>query len=647
MRICGLHNRTTSPNAGGRASAIESFFQPQFRTQFADEVKQKQAISDHLINKILFSKRLLVDHVEALEQCLRHVKQPVVSPDQTDTSGTAATSSATERIAYAQTNTEIFTARNTCILLGTTILEHFVTPKWLRLTLVPSLLLTTGFSAVYMIKNIFIFRNKIVEGELDSLIRTIDEFGNCIRRNMTYFNEILIMKQQELIESRQIERAWDCITSAKEVTEILYDATRKLEAQYPLPARFAQYYSPMEELRECEYFKNNVTDYSPKHIKDFHNIFAYVQSQFLLRLALTISTKPSISELNAELVKIDCLIRQLVQEEENHFRNLAIELNKRKQLELEALNATKAMQNRSSPVAVLQDSSLKLSACMVAVAGECQALDITLQRLTETEAEQKDNAKQLLQVANNMRAIESALSVCFDDFQRLMLVYNKFLNSNLDNQEHPTAAENESSAANNDEFPESFLRVEISQNHNDSNNRDDFYAYMYDEQQAQAEREQQEADVRAQSSTDRDMEILNFEKRITKGKFRPVLKQLKDRIDPIRNEMLEKERQVLAAKGINVDDFFGKEENTRTIEGVKPQNNASSIVAEHNDDGTSDSEGSADLELQRSNKKLKDRDNFAEMRNFLAQKQAINIFKLDATAPITTTGDEEILESEC
>lgn len=95
---------------------------------------------------------------------------------------------------------EIFTARNTCILLGTTILEHLITPRAFRLTLIPSLVVTGGFSALYVVKNVFGFRNKYVERELENLIRTIDEFGNCIRRNMTYFNEIIIMKQHELIE---------------------------------------------------------------------------------------------------------------------------------------------------------------------------------------------------------------------------------------------------------------------------------------------------------------------------------------------------------------------------------------------------------------------------------------------------------------
>lgn len=95
---------------------------------------------------------------------------------------------------------EIFTARNTCILLGATILEHLITPRAFRLTLIPSLVATGGFSALFVLKNVFGFRNNYVERELENLIRTIDEFGNCIRRNMTYFNEIIIMKQHELIE---------------------------------------------------------------------------------------------------------------------------------------------------------------------------------------------------------------------------------------------------------------------------------------------------------------------------------------------------------------------------------------------------------------------------------------------------------------
>ncbi|XP_013108617.1 uncharacterized protein LOC106087943 [Stomoxys calcitrans] len=611
--------------------------------QLSDELKQKKAARDSLIHKILYSKRLLVDHVEALEQCMVFMQDhPAMSPKQDKGKDTTDFANRIGRISSKLFWPEIFTARNTCFLLGSTVLEHFITPRAMRLILMPTAVFAGGFSALYAVKTVFGFRNKIVERELENLIRTIDDFGNCIRRNMTYFNEIIIMKQMELIESRQIERAWDCITAAKEVTEILFEATRKLEAQYPIPARFTQYYAPMEDLKECDYFKNNVTDYSPKHIKDFHNIFAYVQSQFLLRLALTISTKPSLSQLNDELKKIDCLIRQLVLEEENHFKNLAVEQNKKKSLELEELNANRALRTRNDPVGILQDSSLKLSARMVAVAGECQALDITLQRLTETENVKKDNAKHLVEVANNMRSIENALSLCFDDFQRLMLVYNKFLTSKLDLKDDSEKSDHKSHETD-DEFPENFLRVEISQNMNEAEPRDDFYAYMFDEKQAKIEQEQLEKEQLEQRKE--DMEILNFERRITKGRFRPVLKQLKGRIDPIRKVMLEKEREVLAAKGINVDELFDNEQES-TDEDLTEIVNASKeqqCVENVSDDG---SEGSADLEFERRTKKLKEMDNFAEMRSFLAQKQPINLFKLDALPSASNAlGDEDILES--
>ncbi|KAI9584824.1 uncharacterized protein LOC119634570 [Glossina fuscipes] len=599
----------------------------QLGRQLVDELKQKQAITFSLINKILYSKRLLVDHVQALEEFMRNNEQKQNNAaDEID-------GALNQKLIWS----EIFTARNTCIALGSTILEHFITPRFLRFTLVPSVLITSGFSALYTIKYLFGVRNKIVETELENLVRTIDDFGNCIRRNMTYFNEIIVMKQQELIESRQIERAWDCITAAKEVTEILFEATRKLESQYPLPSRFSQYYAPLEDLKNCEFFENNVTDYSPRHIKDFHNIFAYVQSQFLLRLALTLYTKPSLSQLNRELVKIENLIRQLALEEENHFKNLTIELNKAKCLELQSLNEDKTVKTRNDPIGILQDSSLKLSARMVAVAAECQALDITLQRLNQIETESKDSAKSLVQVANNMHSIESALSICFDDFQRLILVYNRFLTNKLELNDGKRK-QDEAPQTSSEEFPDSFLRVEISEYPSDTEKKDDFYAYIFDaernENEGKKEREERE-------KLSHDLEILNFEKRVTRGKFRPVLKQLKERINPIRQVMLEKEREVLAAKGIKISELFPNE-LTKDKQISEESGNTTG-----DEDFASDSEGLADLEYKKRSRKVKEHDNFEESRNFLAQKPNLNLFKLDIPPPSNILGDESILESEC
>jgi len=264
-----------------------------------------------------------------------------------------------------------------------------------------------------------------------------------------------------------------------------------------------------------------------------------------------------------------------------------------------------------------------------------QALDITLQQLTATEAAKRNNSKELVAVANNMHSIENALAVCCDDFQRLMLVYNKFLHSQLNLEGELPKPKQEL----DNEFPESILRVEFSENVNAPQQKDDFYAYMYDENEEQ----QFEAEQNAPFPSP-EKELLNFEKRITKGRFKPVLKQLKDRIDPIRQVMLEKEREVLASKGIDVDELFGKMEN---MEQQQEDNRMADTKASPPCDSSSNSDSdSADEEaFKRRSKQHKERDNFAEMRQFLAQKQAINLFNLPP--PPVAAAEEELLESEC
>lgn len=151
----------------------------------------------------MYSKRLLVDHVEALEQCMvlisdkpTTIASVFAAAGQDEHDGKEKCSKMTHHLLWP----EIFTARNTGILLGTTVLEHLITPRAFRLTTIPAIVASGCFGALYAAKYVFGFRNKYVEREMENLIKTIDEFGNCIRRNMTYFNEIIIMKQHELIE---------------------------------------------------------------------------------------------------------------------------------------------------------------------------------------------------------------------------------------------------------------------------------------------------------------------------------------------------------------------------------------------------------------------------------------------------------------
>ena len=133
-----------------------------------------QKLSINIVHTILFSKRLLVDHVECLEGCL-----PTI--DSVPTS-------------------EVFTLCNTSLIVASTILQKLITPRSLKFTVIPFSIVATGFCCFYLAKKISDVRLKYIERETEKLIDAIDKFGNCIKRNITYFNEILAMKASELIE---------------------------------------------------------------------------------------------------------------------------------------------------------------------------------------------------------------------------------------------------------------------------------------------------------------------------------------------------------------------------------------------------------------------------------------------------------------
>lgn len=302
---------------------------------------------------------------------------------------------------------------------------------------------------------------------------------------------------------------------------------------------------------------------------------------------------------------------------------MTLELKRKQTIEIfELQNKPQPMQRKTGPVAVLQDSSLRLNSCMLAVADECHLLDDTLQKLSEdTPRKPADEGKHLMEVANSMRLIEASLAVCCDDFHRLCLVYNRFLSLKLGTQNNnllitQTDVSSVDGLVDSSLDPEeSILRVEITNN----NGFDDFYAYAFDESEKPIE-------VTQKDNRELEEELAFLDEKITKSTFRPVLRQLKGKIDPIRKEMLQKERQILKSKGINVDEFLGKEQGNE--KGAE----------------SSDSEGSADEAHELSRKAYQQAKKFDEMRDYLAQKPRINLFGLGGEGERSCCGEEQILE---
>ena len=262
---------------------------------------QKQGNADSLVHKILNSKCLLKNHSLVLQQCMLPNNQICENSSKPF---------------------KFFTACNACLLLGSTLLAHWITPKSMRLTVKASLVLTASFGVLYVVKNFFVCCDKRVENKLNDLVGTMEDFSNCIRCNISFFDEVAKLDDTDLMQYFVFGRELNCMFAVKEVTEMLFDVTRTLEIQYPLNAKYEHYYSPMEELDPSEYFKLDLKYNSAGDIKNSNNFLTSVQSQFLLRLALTMLTKPSIGRLLLDLSKLECFISKMLREEKCQLKEL-------------------------------------------------------------------------------------------------------------------------------------------------------------------------------------------------------------------------------------------------------------------------------------------------------------------------------------
>lgn len=159
-----------------------------------------QTIGKELINIILYSRRLLGEHVDALEEWLMSSAK---APDDLYEIQNNNFYSIEEDIPVEQpspqTAAELLTWKKGCCLLGCTVLECLIRSRIRSKSLYTSLLFTGGFSILYMVKQTFRIRNRMVTNELHRLISTIAEFSNCMNRNMAYFDAILNIKQNEIL----------------------------------------------------------------------------------------------------------------------------------------------------------------------------------------------------------------------------------------------------------------------------------------------------------------------------------------------------------------------------------------------------------------------------------------------------------------
>lgn len=310
-------------------------------------------------------------------------------------------------------------------------------------------------------------------------------------------------------------------------------------------------------------------------------------------------------------------------EEEKNFLKIASTLKQRRAQERSKLHRT-IQNNQTAPTSVLKDISLKLTSSIVAVAEECEKLDNSLQHIVDEgggddeSLSNLDKKAKLLDMADSIRAVELSLSTCNDDFQRLMLIYNKYVLNRMASS-HDDKDSKELVEYDADDDYEHLKALSLSDVDVATPRGDDYFAYSYDDREDEFDNEKKNYEKYS------DYELYNLDHNVTKKRFKPVLKQLIDKIDPIREDTMKNERKILESKGIDVNKFYG--EDFAGGDRIRHQD-------EQGDSDDSD-------EVEKRERPIRT-DQYSELREFLARKGPVKLFSLPQ--PPAGVCEEEIIE---
>ena len=248
---------------------------------------------------------------------------------------------------------------------------------------------------------------------------------------------------------------------------------------------------------------------------------------------------------------------------------------------------------------------------MLALALQCQHLDQSITFIAD-HFEHPDN-KDIENTLIMMESIKSELSLYTDEFQRLIISYQKYLNMDLEVGKLQEA---------DLEKIENAILGKKTKTVTEADNQlqeDDFF--VVDGLENDSEEESPTSATGEEISED-------INSKLAKKYFKPVLSELRERIEVIGEDMKEREKKVLKAKGQDfIPDFDNKLKD----------------LSDYEDSGSDDDVANRKRKLKKSQNK------YGETRDFLESKQQINIFGTPRTGglpfpPPRNFLNEDVLE---
>lgn len=254
----------------------------------------------------------------------------------------------------------------------------------------------------------------------------------------------------------------------------------------------------------------------------------------------------------------------------------------------------------SSELREIRSESMRSSTKLLALAYKSQELENLITDFCTSPSVKAD------EIFERLNTMKNEISLSHDELERISILLQKYLNIELDDGKIPQEKiENLQNETNNDGS-----KVHVAEF---SQPTDEFFFV------------DSRANENEEEIKNRDDAIDEIDSKLAKRYFKPVLLQLRERIEVIGEDFKEREKKVLQAKGIDIDGMIDENE----------------IKLNQSDDEDSGS----DDERERLKRLKKNAEKFRENRDFLESKQQVNIFGLPPPPRFLGTNfDEDVIE---
>lgn len=433
---------------------------------------------------------------------------------------------------------------------------------------------------------------------LSKLLEKLGQYHISMKRNLTYCNDSILFNGGKSAEQDELLSV-TCTQSLVHIIKILHKLVSDLDEKSSITSELPNY-QPFEDLGDYDAMLEGERDVHT--FKNLYAIYLYIQSQFALRICINLVEKE---------FQIDDKFESISKELVNELQRKDLRILSRRTIETE--KAIKC----SDLIAKLPQGDPRVEKLKYTSSNVLKTLVVQLnqfERFHESllKLEQKDLSTKKLQKINEELILMETLFVTSNcDFEHVQILLKKIINGGKETEK--LAIENGGKLKTED--------PELTRNVVDQSTPitidDEFF--ILDGQLT--EREQM-------GSTDANPDDSRSEL-ILKSTFKPVLRQLRKQIDPLKEQMIARERKFLEQKGVQVPAVNNDE--------VK-----SALYSDVSSTESEDEELDDNLVLRRKEKQPRP-SKYDENRRFLEEKVQMGVFRFPPPVNFCAS-EEDVLE---